>query len=124
MKKEKEQRPGFLRRTIARLGRGIALVFILLGIPLFIIGLILLLIPLIGWIVAIPLLVAGALITFIGIMIAAKTAVPHQHVHQHQEYYKQHDQHEVEVKGNLVCYRCGSYISEHDMICPQCGAKQ
>ena len=110
------KKPGLVRKIIARFGRGVGLIFILLGIPLFIIGLILLLIPLIGWVFAIPLLVAGALVTFIGMLIAAKTAVHHAHHHHRHE--------EVEVKGNLVCYRCGAYISEKDEICPNCGAKQ
>ncbi|MBI2546568.1 hypothetical protein HYV81_05295 [Candidatus Woesearchaeota archaeon] len=117
------EKPGLIRRVIARFGRGIGLIFILIGIPLFIAGLILLLIPLIGWVFAIPLLVVGAFVTFLGILIAAKTAIHHRHLHTGHSHAHEKNE-EVEVKGNLVCYRCGAYISEKDLICPNCGAKQ
>lgn len=124
---------GFLRSIIERLGKGIALVFVLVGIPVIVIGLILLLIPFIGWIFAIPILIAGSVITLIGIAIAAKTSVRKHHIHVHHgnenhtdESYSQPEKQndELEVKGSLVCYRCGNYISENDMVCKECGARQ
>jgi len=125
---------GFFRRLIERFGKGIALVFVLVGIPVIVIGLILLLIPFIGWIFAIPILIAGSVITLIGIAIAAKTAVRKHHIHVHHDnenhtnenYYhpEKQENEELEAKASLVCYRCGNYISEKDKICKECGARQ
>ncbi len=123
----------FFQRLIARLGRGLGLIFVMIGVPVIIIGFMLFLIPFIGWIFAIPLLVTGLILTFIGITIAARTAISKHHIHIHhsnrdsssqtQEEEKESGN-ELEVKGNLVCYKCGTYITEKDKICKSCGAKQ
>ncbi len=122
------KKPGFFRGLVERFGKGVALIFVLVGIPIIVIGLILLLIPFIGWIFAIPVLIAGSVITLIGIAIAAKTAVRKHHFHEHskESYYQpeQKKDEELEVKGSLVCYRCGAYISEKDKVCRNCGARQ